>query len=95
MITPVIPFVYLSKKLVPVCLAWNGKAFVSTDACTVIAYTRCNTTSACTDNTGYDEALGEPSTNNPLIDNIAASADIEVSGFVNTWKSAEIITPKS
>ena len=93
--TRIFQIVCPGKKLVPVCLAWNGEDFIASDACTVIAYTAYNTTCRCVGNTGYDEALGEPSTNNPQIDNIAASADLVVSGFTNTWKSAEDISPSS
>ena len=93
--TRIFQIVCPGKKLVPVCLAWNGEDFIASDACTVIAYTAYNTTCRCVGNTGYDEALGEPSTNNPQIDSIAASADLVVSGFTNTWKSAEDISPSS
>ena len=88
-------FICPGKKLVPVCLAWNGEDYADTNACTVIAYTPYNTTCACVGDTGYNEALGEPASNNPQIDSIAATADIEVSQFVDTWKSAESITPNS
>jgi len=93
--TRVLSFVCPGKKLVPVCLAWNGEDYVATEACTVVAYTPYNTTCLCVGNTGYNEALGEPSTNNPQIDNIAASADLLVSGFTSTWESAKDITPDS
>ena len=93
--TRLINFVCPGKKLVPLCLAWNGVDYVATDACIVLEYTPYNTTCACLGDTGYDEALGAPTDNNPQIGNIAASADIEVSEFVNTWTSAEDTTPDS
>ena len=83
------------KKYVPVCLAWNGEDYVASNACTVLSYTADNTTCACIGYTGYDESLGEPATNNPQIDNIAASADIEVTGFSSTWESAEDVSSNS
>ena len=93
--TRILKFVCPGKKLVPSCLAWNGEDYVTSDACTVVAYTPYNTTCACVGDTGYDEALGEPASNNPQIDNIAASADIVVSGFTDTWTSAKNISPSS
>ena len=93
--TRILKFICPGKKLVPVCLAWNGEDYVASDACTVIAYNPYNTTCACEGTTGYNEALGEPATTNPQIDNIAASADLVVSGFVNTWTSAEDLSPDS
>ena len=93
--TRILKFVCPGKKLVPSCLAWNGEDYVTSDACTVVAYTPYNTTCACVGDTGYNEALGAPATNNPQIDNIAASADIVVSGFTDTLTSAKDISPSS
>ena len=93
--TRVIKYTCPGIKLIPLCLAWNGEDYVSTDACTALSYTPLNTTCVCVGNTGYDEALGEPANNNPQIDNIAATADLEVSAFVDTWVSAKDISPST
>ena len=43
----------------------------------------------------YDEAQGEPATNNPQKDNIAVSADIVVSGSQTRGQSTKDISPSS
>ena len=93
--THTLRFVCPGKKLVPVCLAWNGVDYIASDACIVAAYTPYNITCVCVGNTGYNEALGEPATNNPQIDNIATSADVEIFGFERPWLSADDLSPES
>ena len=93
--TRTLTFICPGKTLAPVCLAWNGVDYVVSSACYVLSFTPYNTTCACVGPTGYNEELGEISTSNPQIASIAASADLIVSGFVDTWKSADNITPNS
>ena len=79
------------RQLIPTCVAWNGTDYVVNSACTVISYTAHNTTCQCSGSTNYDGS----GTNNPQIDDLAASTDIIVYGFVETWSSAAYVTPNS
>ena len=90
-----ITYVCPGRQILPQCLAWNGEEYVATEACTVISYTPYNTTCSCVGDTGYDSELGAEPSNNPQIDAMAASADIIVTGFTDTWESAREVTPSS
>jgi len=79
------------RQLVPTCVAWNGTQYVVNEACTVLSYSKHNTTCRCAGSTKYDGS----ETINPQIDDLAASTDIVVYGFIQTWSSASYITPNT
>ena len=87
----VIRYTCPGRQLIPTCVAWNGTDYVVNSACTVVSYTAYNTSCRCVGSTNYD---GSVSTN-PQIDDLAASTDLVVYGFAETWSSAANITPNS
>jgi len=90
--TRIIHYTCPGRQLIPTCVAWNGTQYVVNEACTVLSYSKHNTTCRCVGSTKYD---GSATTSNPQIDDLAASTHIIVYGFIETWSSAAYITPNS
>ena len=87
----VIRYTCPGRQLIPTCVAWNGTDYVVNSACTVVSYTAYNTSCRCVGSTNYDGSVGT----NPQIDDLAASTDLVVYGFAETWSSAANVSPNS
>ena len=93
--TNIISFTCPGVTFLPVCYSFDSSAdqFAETPACVLVDYSDYNVTCECTGPSGYEgEVVEPPVIVNPITDDIAASAKLEIDSFVTTYSSAKHLT---